>query len=110
MSGRHVVFTPLADAVDTLIDSIEPNSVRRRTQRTLQSLSYQARALRSVHNLADTGFRRADWAIGQQAVIAIPILVNRVSERATVTAEHVEACVREASELAAQLTAIAEGR
>ena len=110
MSDGQISFTPLADAVDTLVSSIDLASLPARRQRIVRTLTFQVRALRSVGNLPNTNFPRADWAIGQQAVVAIPILVRRIRERSSVAAEQADTCVREAADLAAQLTAVAEGR
>lgn len=110
MPDGHISFAPLADAVDTLISSIDVASLSRRRQRTVRTLSFQSRTLRSVVELDEAKFRRADWAVGQQAVIAIPLLVRILRQRSNLSPELALRCVQEASGLAAQLTAVAEGR
>ena len=66
--------------------------------------------LRAVGSLGSTSFARSDWAIGQQATVVIPLMAKTLQQRSAVTEENAKECERHASDLASQLTEIAEGR
>ena len=81
-----------------------------RSQRARRNLLFQAQALRSVGALSTTDYSRTDWAVGQQAVIVIPVLVKTLVQQNEVFDDAAQRCVSLAEQISADLLALAEGR
>ncbi len=103
-------FIRLADAIDEMLADIELSTLSGRSQRARRNLLFQVQALRSVGALSTSDYSRIDWAVGQQAVIVIPVLVKTLVQQKDVFDDAAQRCVELAERIAAELLALAEGR
>ena len=106
----HLSFIRLADAIDEMLADVELASLAGRSQRARRNLLFQVQALRSVGSLQTTDYSRIDWAVGQQAVIVIPVLVKTLVQQKDVFDAAAQQCIALAESIAVELLTLAEGR
>jgi len=106
----HLSFIRLADAIDDMLADVELARLAGRSQRARRNLLFQVQALRSVGSLQTTDYSRIDWAVGQQAVIVIPVLVKTLVQQKDVLDTAAQRCIALAETTAAELLTLAEGR
>ncbi len=93
-----------------MLADIDLSVLSGRSQRARRNLLFQTQALRSVGALSTTDYSRIDWAVGQQAVIVIPVLVKTLVQQNEVFDDAAQRCVALAEQISADLLALAEGR
>ncbi len=71
MADVPLSFVRLADAIDEMLADIDLSVLSGRSQRARRNLLFQTQALRSVGALSTTDYSRIDWAVGQQAALAL---------------------------------------